>query len=305
MPSHQINIIPPHQINFIQWDDCINNNTGLIYARSFYLNAMTDHWQGLIIDDYKAVMPLPCRKKFGINYLYTPPFMQQLGLIGDAEEINTNAVIQSIQAFASYGDYFFNHFNNFAHSFDSTKPCNNFILDLSAGYENIYKNYSTNLRRNLKKIQSQNIEYVVAESFNQTLQLHHQLHAKNILHVGNKDYHRFKNLCIFLKEKGQCFIRQVKNTKGKILSSVILLKDNHRIYNIINTTTDEGKKINGNHFLMDHIIKEFAGENVLLDFEGSNIAGVKKFYEMFGSLNQPYFHWHYNNLPQPLKLFKH
>ncbi|MDE3144726.1 MAG: hypothetical protein KGL19_11265, partial [Bacteroidota bacterium] len=98
---------------------------------------------------------------------------------------------------------------------------------------------------------------------------------------------------------------QVKNKSGEILSAAILFSDNRRICNIINATTDEGKKMNANHFLIDNIIQEFAGKNLLFDFEGSNIAGVQNFYEMFGSLNQPYFHWHYNNLPWPLRLFKH
>ncbi|OIR00733.1 hypothetical protein GALL_172580 [mine drainage metagenome] len=265
---------------------------------------MTDNWYGLIIDDYTAIMPLPCRKKFGINYLYTPPFMQQLGLIGE-EEIDANAVIKAVQTFASYGDYLFNFENSFIQSPDSVKSCNNFIFDLSVGYETLYKNYSTNLQRNLKKVQSENLEYYISEDIQQTLHLHRQLQSKNISHVTAHDYHRFKNLCILLKEKDQCIVRQVKNKNGEILSAALSLKDNRRIYNIINATTEEGKNINANHFLIDNIIQEFAGQNLLFDFEGSNITGVKNFYKMFGSINQPYFHWHYNNLPWPLKLFKH
>lgn len=305
MQSNQINIIPSHQINFIKWDDCIaENENGLIYSTSSYLNAMADNWYGLIIDDYKTIMPLPCRKKIGITYLYTPPFMQQLGLIGE-EDIDTIAVIKAVQAFARYGDHFFNFKNNFIEDIDTIKKCNNFILDLSSGYENIYKNYSTNLQRNVKKAYAEDLQYFISHDINETLNLHQQLQSKNIAHVTADDYNRFKNICVLLKEKDQCIIRQVKNKSGEILSAAILFSDNRRICNIINTTTDEGKKMNANHFLIDNIIQEFAGKNLLLDFEGSNIAGVQNFYEMFGSLNQPYFHWHYNNLPWPLRLFKH
>ncbi len=304
MRSHKINIIPSHQIDLTKWDDCIlKSDNGFIYATSSYLNAMTDDWYGLIMNDYKTIMPLPCRKKLGINYLYTAPFMQQLGLIGD-EDINPNAVIIALQTFAKYGDYFFNFKNSFIESYDSVKNYNNFILDLSVDYKNILNNYSTNLQRNLKKAQSENIEYFISEDIQQTLKLHQRLQSKNILHVTSHDYDRFENLCFLEKEKEQCFVRQVKNKSGEILSAAILLKDNRRIYNIINATTDEGKNSNANHFLMDKIIQEFAGKNLLFDFEGSNIAGVQNFYEMFGTLNQPYFHWHYNKLPFPLKLFK-
>ena len=52
------------------------------------------------------------------------------------------------------------------------------------------------------------------------------------------------------------------------------------------------------------MIKEFAGKPLLFDFEGSDIQGVKSFYEKFGAVNQPYFHYHHNQLPGILKLLK-
>jgi hypothetical protein len=72
----------------------------------------------------------------------------------------------------------------------------------------------------------------------------------------------------------------------------------------MNTTSEEGKKTEANHFLINAIIKEFAGTKMLLDFEGSDLPGVKAFYENFGVTNQPYYLLRYNALPFPLKLLK-
>lgn len=300
--KHQLHIIPSQQIDRSKWNEFINkNNNGFIYANSLYLDTMTDHWHGLIIDDYKVVLPLPWKKKWGITYLYTPPFMQQLGLIGD-QIIDLNAVINDVQSFANYGDHLFNFANNFTTL--PTTPKNNFILDLSSGYQTIYKNYKTNLCRNLNRQSAESLFYSVSEDIQSAIELHRQLQSENILHVTTDDYDRFKKLCILLQTKQQCIIREVKNKKGEILSAALLLKDQKRLYNIINATIEQGKNQNANHFLMDQIIREFAGQKLLFDFEGSNIPGVKKFYEMFGALNQPYFHWHYNKLPWPLQLFK-
>ena len=300
--KHQLDIIPSQQIDTSKWNECINkNNNGFIYANSFCLDTMTDHWYGLIIDDYKTVIPLPWRKKWGIKYLYTPPFIQQLGLVG-GEIIDPNAVINAVQSFAKYGDHLFNFTNNF-----TTLPTivkNNFILDLSVGYETIHTNYKTNLLRNLNNQSAENLIYSVSENIKSTIELHQQLQAENIPHVTTDDYDRFKKLCILLQTQQQCIIREVKNKKGEILSAALLLKDQKRLYNIINATTEQGKNENANHFLMDQIIREFAGQKLLFDFEGSNIPGVKNFYEMFGAINQPYFHWHYNKLFWSLQLFK-
>ena len=71
------------EINKEMWDACvINSSNGLIYARSWYLDAMSPDWEALIYKDYVAVMPLTVSKKMGIAYLSQPPFSQQLGIIG-------------------------------------------------------------------------------------------------------------------------------------------------------------------------------------------------------------------------------
>ena len=41
--------------------------------------------------------------------------------------------------------------------------------------------------------------------------------------------------------------------------------------------------------LIDHIIRQEAGKNTILDFEGSKIEGVARFYKGFGAKNHPYF----------------
>lgn len=176
--KHQLHIIPSQQIDINKWNDRISkSNNGLLYAKSFYLDAMADQWHGLIIDDYRSVMPLPWRKKYGIIYLYTPAFMQQLGLIGD-ETIDAETVIQAVYSFARYGDYLFNFTN---HAFETSVTCknsNNYILDLSLGYDPINSNYKTNLRRNLNKSQADNLQYSPSENILAAIELHqHGCHA--------------------------------------------------------------------------------------------------------------------------------
>jgi len=56
--------------------------------------------------------------------------------------------------------------------------------------------------------------------------------------------------------------------------------------------------------LYDSLLEELANQPMLFDFEGSNIKGIQQFYEKFGAINQPYFHWHFNRLPFPLNIIK-
>jgi hypothetical protein len=49
-------------------------------------------------------------------------------------------------------------------------------------------------------------------------------------------------------------------------------------------------------FLVESILKIYQNKNYLLDFEGSELEGVARFYNGFGATNNPYFYYKkYNN----------
>src|SRR5690606_15295021 len=101
-------------------------------------------------------------------------------------------------------------------------------------------------------------------------------------HVKEEHYKNFANLCRQLESTDQCIIREVIDEQGNSISSALLLKDSDRIYNVMNTNTDSGRRLSANHYLFDCIIHEFAGSKLIFDFEGSDLPGIKSFYENFG-----------------------
>src|SRR5689334_6379035 len=79
-----IHYLSRKQIDAKKWDDCITNaSNGLIYGYSYYLDQMAGHWDALVYNDYESVMPLPCRNKYGIRYIYQPFLTAQLGVFGN------------------------------------------------------------------------------------------------------------------------------------------------------------------------------------------------------------------------------
>lgn len=302
--ASSLSLLASNQIDKSKWDKCIaQSSSSAIYACSLYLDAMADNWQGLIVNDYEAVMPLPWRRKMGIRYLYTPAFVQQSGFFGTCKTAIIHTIISRIQEFACYGDYMLSKENGLP-SLPNLKHCTNLTLDLSVGYDSIYHNYTKALIRNLKKTATESFIYGADENVEKNIRLYQSKYAERTPHVKEKDYQHFIQLCLLLTKREQCLIRNVTNNRGTILAVGLLLKDAHRLYNVINVTTDEGRKKGANHYLMDHIIHEFAGNQLYFDFEGSDLPGVKRFYETFGAVNQPYYHWHFNNLPPLARLLK-
>jgi hypothetical protein len=74
-----IQYLTHNQIDKKKWDATIAE-CGNIYAFSWYLDIVHPHWEALVEGDYQVVMPITGGKKFGINYLFQPYFVQQLGV---------------------------------------------------------------------------------------------------------------------------------------------------------------------------------------------------------------------------------
>ncbi len=299
----EIKILAAHKIDGSKWDACISNaENGLIYSRYDYLSNMCDQWHGMVIDDYAAVMALPWRKKFGIRYIYQPSFIQQLGIVGS--DIKIEELFSSMYSFASYGDLLFNYTNQEVIHQLNIENRVNLVIDLSAGYYINSSHYKKDLLANLRKAEKEALSISIDNEIALAISIYKDHYQQRMKNLSDNDYTRFQSLCVLLEKDGMCFTRKVQNEKGVLLAIGLFLKDEKRIYNLMNTTTDDGRSKEANHFLLDEVIKEFSGAELLFDFEGSDLPGVKSFYEKFGAINQPYFYYHYNKLPKLLRLIK-
>jgi hypothetical protein len=186
---------------------------------------------------------------------------------------------------------------------DDAFLCNNYVLDLSQPYVAIQKKFSTDLTNNLKKAHKEELFYARG-NYDTAINLFKDLYGERIPHVSENDFKNLKKLCTHLSKTNNVIVRNVCNAKNELLATALLLKDEKRLYNIMNSTTSEGRKTEANHFLFNNTLKEFAESNLLFDFEGSDIPGVKSFYEKFGAVNQPYYKLHFNHLNPLIKWIK-
>lgn len=259
---------------------------------------MCSSWMGIILNDYEAVFPICYKKKWGITYCYTPAFIQCFSCNNKNE--NLDLIQKEIQKVAKYGDVMLSATNetNVAQS-----KCN-YILSLDTNYELIYKNYKSDLKQNLKKATKENLVYLQSNDINHAVELYKTIYADRMNGINPNDFKNFKKLCKLFQQSGNCIVREVRNSENNLLAIALLLKDKYRFYNLANSTTILGRKTEANHFLIDRIIHEFSNTNAVFDFEGSDLPGVKTFYQKFGAVNEPYFHWHFNNLPWWIKWAK-
>jgi hypothetical protein len=304
----QILLLKNEEIDKDLWDECIKTSSNqLIYARSFYLDRMSSGWRALISEKYDWVLPVTERTKYWITYLYQPSFTQQLGVFAKPDVvIPYKGIINILETYSRFWEISWNYaapkdlFNAPLQFTEAT----NYILDLSAGYNDIAARYHKGLVNNLKLASKGEHIYRDSKDYNTSIQLYKAYYAGRMPMVKPIDYERFKQVCQHLAEQEMIVCREVVNSNEEVMASALLLRDDLRLYNIMNTTTEAGRKSQANHFLLDRIIQEFSGKELLFDFEGSDLPGVKSFYQNFGAVNQPFFRIKYNNLPWPINLLK-
>lgn len=300
----EIQIIPSASIDRVTWDDRVQENeNGLIYSTTSYLDALCENWHGMIIGDHQWILALPWKQKWGIRYAYMPPFIQQTGLIGETNSFELQDAIQSIHSFLSYADLNFNFKNTFEKNTPLFQQRTNLIIPLSS-YEMIRTNYSKSLLENIIKAENHSLNYDPIDP-ETAITAFKENYAERKLKILKKEYDGLLEWSKKAIPAGNCFCRKTTDKEGNLLACGLFLKDSKRIYNILNTTLPKGRELEANHFLLDRVIKEFSSKGLIFDLEGSDLPGVQHFYRSFGAIDQPYAQFHFNKLPWPIRLFKH
>src|SRR5574338_675384 len=231
--SFNIRYLPHAEIDKSKWDSCIDHATnGLVYAYSFYLDAMSKNWDALVLNDYEVVMPLTWNKKFGIFYLYQPFLTAQSGVFGntitaDLLEEFLKAIPQKFQ----YLDICLNQGNVFPIANFHLFLRSNFVLDLNKPYVELYNGYNENIRRNVKKAEQAGC--LVQKDFpvEKVIELASE-QMKQFAPDSEEGLERFKNLYFLLRQKNMAITYGVFS-KTQLLASCVILYSHNRIYYVL------------------------------------------------------------------------
>lgn len=300
--SDTIQYLSNKEINKQLWDECIDSaGNGLIYAYSFYLDALADNWDALVLNNYEAVMPLPWKKKYGVHYLYQPFLTAQLGLFGNKITAQLlESFLKKISSRFRLWEFSLNHQNLFSIGGFNMYERMNYVLDLKPSYENLYSNFRNNIKRNIKK----SIQYGCYAKNGVALNDIMVLAQEQSKNSAGKEFEKFRNLYEMLKGKNAAKTYGVYSAKNELLTSCVFTFSHNRAYYILVGNHPNGRTLGASHALIDTFIKDHAGQNLLLDFEGSDIRNLAFFYSSFGAREEKYPAIKLNKLPWYIKWMK-
>jgi hypothetical protein len=300
----KISYVKRNDINTSKWDGCINRSVnGIVYAFSWYLDIVCDDWDALIADDYSAVFPLPYKTKYGIKYIYQPFFTQQLGVFS-TWSISNDLVNQFLNAIPDDFRLIALNLNTFIKvDYPKAKvlPRVTYHLDLIEPYSALVARYSTNNKRNIFKAIAYNITVVKGLSAFSLIELKKQ-NAKVPLKQSHYDV--LTKLITQSVGNGVGELYGAYTDKNELCAGALFLKSNGKVIYLLASTNQEGKDTRAMFALVDFFINQNSESPLVLDFEGSNIESIARFYAGFGASPCEYSHMVINRLPWYLKLFK-
>ncbi len=279
-------------------------DNSLIYGYSFYLDSMAHYWDALVLNDYEAVMPLTWNKKYGIYYLYQPFFTACLGVFGKNLTADMlNDFLLAIPKKFKYWDIYLNYENRFHLKQFPLYDRVNYVLSLNDSYENLFAKFRINLRRNIKKAAQLNCTIQPNIDVGEVIALARE-QGKNFSTASIEDYSRFEKLYHYLHARQQANTYGVYLPSGQLVASCVILFCKNRAYYILVGNHPNGKTIGASHALINAFIKDNAGKDLLLDFEGSDIQSLAFFYSSYGAKAEMYVGIKWNSLPRLMKIFK-
>lgn len=285
-----IRFVLAKDIDRIKYDRCIENSIGhRIYAYSWYLDCVCDRWDVIIKGDYEIVMPLPNKKKYGISYIYMPPWTQQLGLFSPSivDEDMIRGFIAGIPGRIQWIDYQFNAANTISGTDVSSRK--NYLLSLEDELDEIALGFNKNRKRSIKNGFQ---DCLLDKQGDATVFLKNYKTIHTSYSVSDEAFEQLVKLCCL--DNDQVNVWNVF-LRDEFIAGLIWLKDTKRITYLVPFANEKAKKLDIPSLMVYELIKECQKRKMDLDFEGSMLPGVENFYRSFGA--SPEFYSYFRKRP--------
>lgn len=294
-----IEIIPSFALDKDRWNHCIEDAAGLVYNRSWYLDAVADDWHGLVVGNYAAVMPLPVKRKWGIRLLATPAFVQQLGFCTSSSYANVRLqVAKRLESFARLMHLNLSQPDFFPHA--AQRQRTNLVLDLQRPYAAIFDNYTDACKKNLRQAKTRGCVFSDELSINDVIRAYLGAYGHHGAYGANH-FLKMERLVAAAIARNACILGAVRTADGELVYAGLLLDDGLRLYYLLGAPTAKGRHMRATYFFIDIMLQRFAGQRMFFDFEGSDLPDVASFYRSFAPQVEPYFEYYQNRFSLPMK----
>lgn len=301
MSSIKVSYLKYEEIDTDKWDYCLANSpNALVYAQSWFLDKLCPVWDALVLDDYRYIMPLTYRRKYGFTYLYQPLYCQQLGIFPTPTKEVEKAFYEELLRHFSYAQIHLNSMNLPIPEM-AVEVRYNLLLSLNEPYDDLAAHYSQNITRKLRKASHNRLNFISGLSLKEYLQFKKENAATRL---SKADLLNLHHLLAFSLSRNLGEVYGVYDRRNKLCAAAFFVRYQKRVTFLNAASSAEGKELDAMSYLIDQFIRLHAGKDFVLDFEGSMLDGVAQLYKGFGASPETYYFLSWNNLPAWAKWLK-
>jgi hypothetical protein len=244
-------------------------------------------------------MPLTGGKKFGVNYLFQPFFVQQLGVFSKTPmtEGKLNDFLDAIPDKYRFCELRLNESNTLDNDIEEFDYHRNILLDLNQDIQSLRTNYHQNTKRNLAKAENHNLHLLETVQPQQVVDLFRNNRGALLEKWGDAEYGVLLRLVEEAEKHDAAFVWGVSDQEdGDPLCAAIFMKTNDRITFLFSGLNEEGKQCQAMTYLIDQVIQRYANQPITFDFEGSDNDNLARFYLGFGGREVRYPGYTFNRM---------
>ncbi|MCY7352433.1 MAG: GNAT family N-acetyltransferase [Cytophagaceae bacterium] len=285
------------------YDACVSAApNGIIYGLSWWLDVVSPGWEVLVWEgeagNYRAVLPIPVRRQFGVRFVQQPLFCQFLAIfsVETLGPIEHGAFLDALQKQVRFVARFcLTELST--EEVEAVKIRQTHLLGLTRPYETIRAGYNADRKLNLKRAEQAGWEIIQSHEIGTLIQFFRENHEHQIAGgTAQWAYPMLERLFAGAERRGYSTLWYASKNGQVEAGAWIVTWKNRAIY-LFNAATPLGRQGNGRTFLLDQFFRENAGKELTFDFESPEIRPITEFYQSFGAKSTPFFELSYNHLP--------
>jgi hypothetical protein len=274
-------ILPHNEIDIDKWNTLVFQNERGPYDYSWYLDAVTHYWYVYVDENYTKGFAFATAKRLGIENVTIAPFVREHQFYGEWSDQEIEEAFQTIQIYFKGGIHQSNR--KIASKVRTFQIVRKLKLD-SHAVRNIQKAIKNNLsvREGTNFITS--FSMLVAS-------LEHKIPGFN-----REKQNHLKHLLQVLQDNNHLIIKEIV-MNNELVGVLYFYQGKDRDVYIKGGANEIGKKLGAMYLAMNQQIEETLTVGKLFDFDGSEVAGVKRFNEYFNTEDEIYYQLSWDKNP--------
>ena len=272
----------------------------LPYAYAWWLRIVAGRWDAVVelgpAGEYRSVLPLPYKRRPWGKELFQPTFTQQLGLFTTAASQHKDVAEYLLLISGRYvrGYQQLNVDNSLfsTNSAYKTGQRVTYHLSLAPSFPTLLQAYDPSSRRRLRQNSVRTVPLRVQEAttLEPLITLFKQTIGEAAL-LSARHYARLRRLVAAAQQRGQALVYEVRMPApdAELLAAALFIRERNKLIYLFAAASPHGRQLSAPTLLLSHVIAQHAGApGLVLDFEGSVIPSIARFFANFGAQPVPY-----------------